>query len=86
MSSDIMILFLAISAVIILSAFASSGHFFRSLFLSGISGTGALFAVSILSQMTGVYIGINLLTLAISFIGGIPSVIAMLAVRFILLT
>lgn len=73
------------SAIIMLAAFIKSGHFFRCLFLSCLSGTGSLFAINILSQMTGFFIGINPVTLAVSALGGIPSVIAMLTARFLML-
>ncbi len=76
---------LIISAVIMVSVFAKSHHFFRCLFLSSLSGIGSLFAVSILSQMTGVTLGINAVTLSVSALGGIPSVIAMLAARYFML-
>ncbi len=76
---------LIIGAVIMVAVFAKSRHFFRCLFLSSLSGIGSLFAVNVLSQMTGVFIGINGITLAVSALGGIPSVIAMLAARFLLL-
>ncbi|MBQ3137639.1 MAG: pro-sigmaK processing inhibitor BofA family protein [Clostridia bacterium] len=77
---------LIISAVIILSVFVKSRHFFRCLFLSSLSGIGSLFAVNVLSQMTGITLGINAITLSVSALGGIPSVIAMLAARYFMLT
>lgn len=80
-----MIICLIISAVIMISIFAKSRHFFRCLFLSSLSGIGSLFTVSILSQMTGVTLGINPVTLSVSALGGIPSVIAMLAARYFVL-
>ncbi len=73
------------SAVIMLSIFVKSRHFFRCLFLSSLSGIGSLFAVNVLSQMTGVTLGINAITLSVSAFGGIPSVIAMLAARYFML-
>lgn len=80
-----MIICLIIGAVIMVGAFAKSRHFFRCLFLSSLSGIGSLFAVNILSQMTGIAIGINGITLSVSALGGIPSVIAMLAARYFML-
>ena len=79
------VIFLIASAVILLSVFIRSKHFFRCLFLSALSGIGSLFAVSILSQITGISLGINPVTLSVSALGGIPSVIAMLVARFLLL-
>ena len=79
-----MIICLIISAVIMMTVFVKSHHFFRCLFLSSLSGIGSLFAVNVLSQMTGIIIGINEITLTVSALGGIPSVIAMLAARYLL--
>lgn len=81
-----MVLCLFASAVIIITVFIKSKHFFKSLFLSSLSGIGALFAVNVLSEMTGISIGINYITLLISALGGIPSVIALLVSRFIFLS
>lgn len=80
-----MIICLILSAVVMVSLFAKSHHFFRCLFLSSLSGIGSLFAVNILSQMTGISLGINAVTLSVSALGGIPSVIAMLAARYFML-
>lgn len=79
------IICLIISAVITVGVFVKSRHFFRCLFLSSLSGIGSLFTVNILSQMTGVALGINGITLSVSALGGIPSVIAMLAARYFML-
>ena len=79
------IICLIISALITISVFVKSHHFFRCLFLSSLSGIGSLFAVNVLSSMTGISLGINWITLSVSAFGGIPSVIAMLAARYIML-
>ncbi len=76
---------LIVSAVVMLCVFAKSRHFFRCLFLSALSGIGSLFAVNVLSQMTGIFIGINEITLTVSALGGIPSVILMLVTRYLML-
>ena len=65
-------------AVIILAVVLKSGHFFRSLLLSLISGIGALFAVNLLTPLTGVEVCLNYISLAVSGIFGIPGVIALL--------
>ncbi len=82
--TNLIIFCLVISAVLILAVFKKSRHFRKSLFLSALSGTGALFAVNVLSRITGISIGINYITLLISALGGIPSVIGLLMSRFIL--
>ncbi len=83
--TNLMIICLIIGAVIMVGILVKSRHFFRCLFLSSLSGIGSLFAVNILSQMTGIVLGINGITLAVSALGGIPSVIAMLAARYFML-
>lgn len=83
--TTLIIICLIISAVITVSVFAKSRHFFRCLFLSSLSGIGSLFAVSISGSLTGISIGINPVTLSVSAFGGIPSVIAMLIARYLML-
>ena len=69
---------LAFGAVIVLLTLIKSGHFIRYLLLSAISGIGALFAVNLLTSVTGVSIALNYITLAVSGIFGISGVIALL--------
>lgn len=76
--SYIIFLFLIISGVIILSVSVKSERFFRSLFLSAVSGIGSLFAVNIVSAVTGVSLAVNLATLLISGIGGVPGTVFLL--------
>ena len=80
-----MITALVLSAIIVFVVLIKSGHFFRFFFLSAVSGISALFAVNVLSNMTGVNVGINPATLTISAFGGIPAVIGLLVSRFIFL-
>lgn len=68
----------AFLAVPVLAVAVKSGHFIKSLLLSLISGIGALFAVNILTPLTGVGICLNYISLAVSSIFGIPGVIALL--------
>ena len=84
--TNLMITALVLSAIIIFVVFIKSGHFFRAFFLSSLSGISALFAVNILSGMTGINVGINAATLTVSALGGIPSVIGILLCRLIFLT
>ena len=67
-----------VPAVIILAASFKSGHFIKSILLTFISGIGALFAVNILTPVTGVGIALNYISIALSGIFGIPGVIALL--------
>jgi hypothetical protein len=59
-------------------------EFFRSLFLSAASGIGSLFAVNIASAVTGVSLAVNLFTLLVSGIGGVPGTVFLLLCDVIL--
>ena len=72
---------LAFGAVIVLLTLIKSGHFIRYLLLSTISGIGALFAVNLLTSVTGVSIALNYITLAVSGIFGISGVIALVLIN-----
>ena len=71
----------SIPVVIILAVSLKSGHAVKSLLLSLISGIGALFAVNILTPVTGVGIALNYISLAVSSLFGIPGVIALLFIH-----
>lgn len=76
----------ALTAVLLLGALAvvlcliKSGHFIRYLFLSAVSGIGALFAVNLLTSLTGVSIALNYITLGVSAVFGISGVIALVLI------
>lgn len=75
-----------LTAVLLLGALAvavcliKSGHFIRYLFLSAVSGIGALFAVNLLTSVTGVSIALNYITLGVSAVFGISGVIALVLI------
>ena len=71
----------ASGAFIVLLTLIKSGHFARYLALSAISGIGALFAVNLLTSITGVSIALNYITLAISSLFGISGVIALVLIN-----
>lgn len=70
----------AFGALIVLLTLIKSRHFIRYLMLSAISGIGALFAVNLLTSVTGVSIALNYITLAVSSIFGISGVIALVLI------
>lgn len=70
----------ALSTLIVALSLIKSGHFIRYLLLSAISGIGALFAVNLLTTLTGVSIALNYITLAVSAIFGISGVIALVVI------
>ena len=73
-----MIFSLSIGALAVSTALIKSGHFLRYLLLSAISGIGSLFAVNLLSCVTGVTIALNYITLGVSSVFGISGVIGLL--------
>lgn len=72
-----MIIALAVGAAIVLTVLIKSKRFFSYLILSALSGIGSLFAVNLLSEVTGVSIALNYITLSVSSIFGISGVIAL---------
>ena len=75
-----LIIALAFGALIVILTLIKSGHFVRYLFLSAVSGIGALFAVNLLTSLTGVSIALNYITLGVSAIFGISGVIALVLI------
>ena len=72
-----LVLVFALGAFVVLVTLIKSGHLVRYLILSAISGIGALFAVNLLTYLTGVSIALNYITLAVSALFGISGVIAL---------
>ena len=75
-----LILASALGTVIVALTLIKTRHFIRYLMLSAISGIGALFAVNLLTSVTGVSIALNYITLAVSGIFGISGVIALVLI------
>ncbi len=75
------IVMLAAFSLITLLVMIKSRHFFKALILSAAQGIAALFAVNLLSAATGVSLAVNPVTLALSAVGSLPAVIAMLVSR-----
>lgn len=73
-----MIFALSAGALAVFTALIKSGHFIRYMLLSAISGIGSLFAVNLLSSVTGVSIALNYITLSVSSVFGISGVIGLL--------
>ena len=76
----VLIITVAVGILAVAATLIKSGHFIRYLILSAISGIGALFAVNLLTSLTGVSIALNYITLCISAIFGISGVIALVLV------
>lgn len=75
---QILVGLLICSGIIILFVMLKSKRFFRSLLLSAVQGICALFAVNLLSAVTGVSVAVNPVTAAVSTLGGTPAVILLL--------
>ena len=75
-----LIITLALGSLAVALTLIKSGHFIRYLLLSAISGIGALFAVNLLTSVTGVSIALNYITLFVSALFGISGVIALVLI------
>ena len=75
-----LVLVIALGVVVVMLTLIKSGHFIRYLTLSAISGIGALFAVNLLTSITGISIALNYITLCISALFGISGVIALVLI------
>ena len=63
------------AALITLVVMIKSGSFFKSFFISALSGLGSLFAVNLLSFATGISIAVNTFTLLVcTFLGSCGSI------------
>ncbi|MCR5485221.1 MAG: pro-sigmaK processing inhibitor BofA family protein [Clostridiales bacterium] len=76
--------FLSLSALVVLTAMVRSRSFFKTLFLSVIQGTAAIFAVNAAGLLTGVTMPVNWYTLGFGAVFGAPGVISMLISEIIL--
>lgn len=76
---------LIICAFVILIYMKKSGRFFSCIFLSLIQGVSSLFAVNLITSVTGVSVAINWISIAISSIGGVFGVVAILIADVLLM-
>lgn len=73
----VLIIFVFAAGVLaILAVMIKSGHFLKSLFFSVCSGTGALLLIHFTSLITGFSLPVSVVSLALSAVGGAPSVLA----------
>lgn len=73
-------LILGVVAIILFVCVIKSGHWFKSIMLTALSGFAALLAVNLLGMVSDVVIPINAYTLVTSCVLGIPGTILTLAV------
>lgn len=83
-SVDIFLLVISFACLlIILWTFRKSRHFFKSLFLSAVSGIGGLCFVNLISEFTAVTLALNPFTVVFSAFSGLSGVIAMLILKLL---
>ena len=73
----------AIALVVVLALLIRLRRFWGGLLFSALSGMGALWAVNASGAFTGVFLPLNLFSLAVSLAGGIPGVILLLIFRLL---
>ncbi len=78
----IMIGFLAASAVVCIAVMMVKCGFFKTFLCSALSGVGLLLAIHFTSLITAISIPMNAVSIMTGVIGGIPSVAAMLVMKF----
>lgn len=70
----------AVVGIILFISIAKSGHWFKALMTTALSGFAALLAVNLLGMVSNVVIPINGYTIAVSGLLGVPGTILTLAV------
>lgn len=73
------------SALVICISFLKSGCMIRGMILSIFQGVSALFAVNFIGGFTGLHITVNIFSLAVSSLGGLPGVIFLVVTDFMTL-
>ncbi len=72
------IFIMSLCGVAILITMYKTHKFFRSLFLSALQGTVALFAVNFIGEFIGLHIALNSFSLLVGTLGGLPGIIFLL--------
>ncbi len=70
-----------LGGALILAAMAGSRKFFRTLLLSALQGIAAFFAVNFIGSFFGISLPLNIPSLALSALGGIPGVVLLLLMQ-----
>lgn len=77
---------LILSVGLILLSMKKCGRFFSAFFMSVLQGVAALFAVNLISSITGVSLAVNWVSLTISAVGGVCGVVSMLIMNVLIYT
>ena len=72
------------AAVIIIVWAVKSPRGFRCLFITALEGAAAFFAVNLIGIITGITIAVNTCTLTAAMLCGLPGVISLLMLNYIL--
>ena len=73
----------SVVAIVIFISLLRTGHFIKSLLFSAVTGNLALFYICYLGAFTGVLLSINLFTVGVATLLGIPGVLSMLIIKLI---
>lgn len=77
-SAEILIVAAALICLACFIKMIRSGHFFKSLSVSLLSGVGSLFAINLLSDVTGVGLCVNWFTVTFCAFSGVSGSVALL--------
>lgn len=75
--------FLIVGGGAIFISFVKSHHFVKVSVFSIFTGVGSLMLVHFTSLMTGFSLPVNIVSLLVSAVGGVPGVLAMSVIKFI---
>lgn len=74
---------LVFGGLIILLSEMKTGHFLKSVILTGLQGIAAIYAVNIVGSFFGVNLAVNTFSLSVGIVGGTPGVILLLLLDII---
>ena len=66
---------MSVCGIVIMFTMIKTHRFFRSLFMSAMQGVIALFSVNFIGGFIGLHLSLNLFSLLVSCISGLPGVI-----------
>ena len=72
------IFIISVSAAVVLFSMIKTHHFFKSFMLSLVQGIAALFAVNLIGDFLNVHIALNMFSVSVGVLGGLPGIIFLL--------
>ena len=79
------ILIVSLCAVVVLFTMIKTHHFFKSFMLSFLQGIAALFAVNLIGDFLNVHIALNIFSISVGVLGGLPGIIFLLVSNIFML-